>query len=192
MIEHPGITFLLSFLLVIAAALVLYRREPVRAPDESGEVEAVAVGAGPADAEAGPGPEPIEATPVPVPTPSVAWRDGVDPAPARSVSRPGKPQIRHDPPTERVALAKAERPASARATGPATARVVSRHGGRIARTPEAPFTMVEEGETLADVAARVYGSSDEVEALWRANRDLLKAVDQPLRPGAVLRTPARR
>lgn len=56
--------------------------------------------------------------------------------------------------------------------------------------PPSPFTTTREGESLADVAARVYGSADQVDRLWRANRDLLPQRDSPLSAGAVLRTPA--
>jgi nucleoid-associated protein YgaU len=49
---------------------------------------------------------------------------------------------------------------------------------------------VKNGETLEDVAIRVYGSTDQVDLLWRANRDLLPRKNSPLNAGAVLRTPA--
>ena len=48
---------------------------------------------------------------------------------------------------------------------------------------------MKQGESLEDVAIRVYGSSDPVDTLWRANRDLLPHRDSPLSAGAVLRTP---
>jgi hypothetical protein len=56
--------------------------------------------------------------------------------------------------------------------------------------PRSAFTTVKEGESLDDVALRVYGSADQAEALWRANRDLLPRRDSSLRAGAALRTPA--
>ena len=40
-----------------------------------------------------------------------------------------------------------------------------------------------------DVALRVYGTADDVDALWRANRDALPRPDSPLSPGTLLRTP---
>jgi hypothetical protein len=52
-----------------------------------------------------------------------------------------------------------------------------------------PFAVVEPGESLADVAARVYGSKDASEALWKANRDQVARVDSPLTGGTLLRTP---
>jgi nucleoid-associated protein YgaU len=53
----------------------------------------------------------------------------------------------------------------------------------------AAFTVVEKGETLEDVSIRVYGSSDHVLTLWRANRDLLPRQDSVLAAGSLLRTP---
>ena len=55
--------------------------------------------------------------------------------------------------------------------------------------PRAAYTVVQKGETLQDVAVRVYGSSDRLDSLWRANRDVLPRSDSPLSAGAVLRTP---
>jgi hypothetical protein len=43
---------------------------------------------------------------------------------------------------------------------------------------------------MADVARRVYGSTDDMEALWRANRDIPKDPGSPLAPGSVVHTPA--
>jgi hypothetical protein len=56
-------------------------------------------------------------------------------------------------------------------------------------TPKAPFTIVKAGEKLADVATRVYGTSDAAEPLWRANRDQVALIDSPLASGTILRTP---
>lgn len=54
--------------------------------------------------------------------------------------------------------------------------------------PRSSLTRVEPGESLADVARRVYGTDDR-ERLWRANRDLLPSPDSPLPAGGLLRTP---
>jgi hypothetical protein len=51
------------------------------------------------------------------------------------------------------------------------------------------FTQARAGETLGDVARRVYGSRDGIERLWLANRDLLDRPDGPLHAGTLLRTP---
>ena len=55
--------------------------------------------------------------------------------------------------------------------------------------PRDGFTTVASGESLADVARRVYGPSAEVAKLWRANRDQLPDVATPPRVGMTLRTP---
>jgi hypothetical protein len=39
------------------------------------------------------------------------------------------------------------------------------------------------------VALRVYGTAEEVEVLWRANRDTMPRQDAPLSAGTLLRTP---
>jgi hypothetical protein len=49
--------------------------------------------------------------------------------------------------------------------------------------------VVEPGETLTDVATRVYGSADATEAVWKANRDQIARIDSPLVRGMLLRTP---
>lgn len=51
------------------------------------------------------------------------------------------------------------------------------------------FTQARGGETLFDLARRVYGTADEAEELWRANRDTLDRIDSPIPEGAMLRTP---
>ena len=84
-------------------------------------------------------------------------------------------------PTPGVPLAEAERVAP-KVVRPASAR-------RAIARASSSFTRVLEGETLADVARRAYGSADAVEALWRSNRDQLDGPEGPIRPGMILRTP---
>ena len=55
--------------------------------------------------------------------------------------------------------------------------------------PRGAFTRVREGETLTDVARRVYGSDADVKTLWLANRDRLDRLDSPVTAGSILRTP---
>ena len=55
--------------------------------------------------------------------------------------------------------------------------------------PSPGFATSQPGESLTDVAARVLGSADAAEALWRANRDQLESPESPLRAGTLLRTP---
>ncbi len=58
------------------------------------------------------------------------------------------------------------------------------------RVPRTAVTVVQANETIGDVARRVYGTSDDVDVLWCANRDALPHKDAPLVSGMVLRTPA--
>ena len=51
-----------------------------------------------------------------------------------------------------------------------------------------PFTTVKDGETLQDVTIRIYGSSDALDLLWNANRDILPRKDSKLSAG-LSRTP---
>ena len=51
------------------------------------------------------------------------------------------------------------------------------------------FTSVGPGESLAEVARRVYGSEAHVAKLWHANRDQLPDRSTPPRVGMTLRTP---
>jgi hypothetical protein len=67
--------------------------------------------------------------------------------------------------------------------------VPSAHKIEVARRPHSGFTVVEADETIADVAMRIYGSTDEVESLWQANRDSLPRKDTPISSGMLLRTP---
>ena len=104
------------------------------------------------------------------------------PAPVASAVEPVEAHPPESPP--QASRADADRVA-------VVARPVSR---RVARplTPVEPrgaFTKVREGESLADVARRVYGEGDTLKRLWAANRDLLDNVDAPVDPGSVLRTP---
>ena len=55
--------------------------------------------------------------------------------------------------------------------------------------PDSPLTQVQEGETFADVALRVYGNGADLDAFWKMNRDQLATRDAEVRPGMVLRTP---
>ena len=56
-------------------------------------------------------------------------------------------------------------------------------------TPASEFTTVLKGESLADIAERVYGSRELDNSLWRSNRDQVDRLDSPLHENAILRTP---
>jgi hypothetical protein len=57
------------------------------------------------------------------------------------------------------------------------------------RQPRRAVTAVAANETISDIARRVYGTTDAIDTLWRANRDTLPRRDSPLSPGTLLRTP---
>ncbi|MFO0910163.1 MAG: hypothetical protein U0794_17770, partial [Isosphaeraceae bacterium] len=59
----------------------------------------------------------------------------------------------------------------------------------VVEAPRGAFTVVRPGESLREVARRVYGSEEAAEGLWKANRDLIDEAEGPLTPGALLRTP---
>jgi hypothetical protein len=88
----------------------------------------------------------------------------ITPAVARSIRAPAEP--RTEPPREKL-----------------TERIGAAH------QPRAAFVVVNAAETIEEVAWRVYGTNDQVDSLWRANRDALPRRDSPLTTGMVLRTP---
>ena len=51
------------------------------------------------------------------------------------------------------------------------------------------YAVVGPGESLPDIAARIYGSRDATQSLWKANRDQVERVDSPLANGILLRAP---
>lgn len=57
------------------------------------------------------------------------------------------------------------------------------------RTPTESSTRVKDGETFADVAARVYGPGIDLLPFWNVNRDQLATLETSVRPGMLLRTP---
>jgi nucleoid-associated protein YgaU len=145
--------------LLLAAAATLVLYQPDAAPAPT---PAPAPSAGPAAAPATPPTSPAAvAGVVPDLTPGTPWTEP-EPRPARPVLIP----------TTRTLPAPAVAASRARPTPPRKA-----------------FATVEPGETLADVARRVYGTPDAADRLWQANRDALPRPDSPVEPGALLRTP---
>jgi nucleoid-associated protein YgaU len=58
------------------------------------------------------------------------------------------------------------------------------------RRPTAAFTRAEPGETVAQIAHRVYGDPAYARDLWLANRDSLGTAEAVVLRGTLLRTPA--
>jgi hypothetical protein len=158
--QNVGASFSLSVLTVLAFAVALYQPENTGQPSLTN----------PPNSSTSAGPGIIEARPPGLP-----------------------PMIPESLPEQYVAVSKPAPLRPEAGPGPsaaATARPVAR---RVTvdqpRRPRAAFTKVRSGESLADVARRVYGSDVAAETLWKSNRDLLDREDVPLREGDLLRTP---
>ncbi len=165
-------SFGLSVVIVLFFAVVLYQPDPP--PASVGRVEA-----------------PVRSDPSPAPL-TTTHEVEVEVSTAATIVPPTVPT------TDRRSPAQASEPASApvavlverRAPTP-PARTVSRREPIVEapKEPRGAFTQSRAGESLSDVAQRVYGKEDQARALWLANRDVLDRVDSPLRPGTLLRTP---
>ncbi|HEV3164508.1 MAG TPA: hypothetical protein VGZ22_10820 [Isosphaeraceae bacterium] len=127
------------------------------------------------------------------PGPTVPPEHQPDPAPTPAASEPQPPapvvdHVAVSPPA--VTSTRAGSAPAARSLARPPARPVSRRAqDGPARRPSSAFIDVAEGESLADVARRVYGSADAAAALWRANRDQVEQPDAPLSAGTLLRRP---
>jgi len=143
---------------------------PARATQGRSQTEAPPASTGDQSAPSSPVPDPQQAEPVHVAEAPVV---PTVPAAVSHGSAPGQVAIG---PADPVSRPEAKPASQAAGSAPST-------GHRSA------FTTVRDGETLGDVTMRVYGSSDQLDVLWRANRDLLPHRNSPLSAGAVLRTP---
>jgi phage tail protein X len=152
-------------------------RNPVLASAPSGEPS------GASTSEVPRVPAPPAAFPVPVHVPVSA-----PVAPVSVVEEPAQVEKSDEPPPVVVAKSKekekAPEPARPEAS-PLRSEPVS-----IPRS-DPDVTIVDHGETLDDVAIRVYGTRAGVETLLRANREVLTRRKGPLRTGLQLWTPAR-
>jgi hypothetical protein len=161
--RHVGASFTLSVMVVIFFAVALYPSDRKRA---TVSLEPLA---SPSTTPPGPaGPPSTAPTPV-VPSPETT-----------PVSVPEPPRV--------AVLEQAPGPPEREANAaPPRVRVISRT--RAVSAPRSAFTVVSDGESLDDVAARVYGTTDRAEWLWLSNRDLIERKDASLRAGMLLRTP---
>jgi hypothetical protein len=185
---NVGASFALSFLLVGVVAVVLY--PPATHPPSP---------AGGAPIEVSALPESGRNAPLPPLTPAVPWSDAptsTEPGPVSSSPPPDPggllaaqdPENRAGDPIRRPSLAtRPDLPTDIPAPmTPAISQVTRRS---ITSGPRPPFTTSAAGETLADVARRVYGSPAAAQDLWLANRDHVERLDVPLPAGTLLRTP---
>ena len=176
--EHAGASCALSVLIVIVFAVLLDDRNPPPLRP-AGKPEATAQ---------------IDVPP-PTPSPLPAPRTAKPPAVAPVLPVPLLPSA---PPPRPAPL---ERPTVTEIPQPEVRPVAVPSVAPIMPTPppaklrprstgaRSSFVEVEAGETLADVATRVYGSAESLEAFWKANRDQLAKPDSPLIRGTLLRTP---
>jgi hypothetical protein len=195
-------SMLLSVLIVCFFSVLLYEREnssghgktaspttnPVAAPSQ-GEGVALPKAAAPANdskessslAPARPDGEGPPAQTAPDGSAATRTPERVDPPPASPAAASPEPSPGESPSPRPVAQKPTETVKAAPAATPSAAAAPA--------GPRSAFTTVKEGESLEDVAIRVYGSADPVNSLWRANRDLLPQRTSPLQAGSILRTP---
>lgn len=196
--RHVGASFTLSVLFVIFFAIILYEPDQTRPTPKPTEPSTPA----PTSASAATSPPPsVPASPpsgsgLPTVTPDIPPVE-TNPKPLLTASRPPtippkRATVRATPspspspaPAPRIPPA---RPTPAPASPSASPRIAVRRP-LSAPGPRSAFTQAEEGETLADVSLRVYGTSEAATALWRANRDVIPRREAPLTAGLLLRTP---
>ncbi|AGA28574.1 LysM peptidoglycan-binding domain-containing protein [Singulisphaera acidiphila] len=182
--RHVGASFTLSVLVVVFFAVILYEPDHTRSRVPASE------------------PEPVEASPTPPPpTPGVPLIESTanllpEPSPTLAASPSSSRPIEAVVSLAPVPPPKPPAPSPrARVPAPDPRAVVQVVSRRQPPSPPPPpgrhsaFTQVAEGESLSDVALRVYGTSEATTSLWRANRDIIARRETPLAPGLVLRTP---
>jgi hypothetical protein len=161
--RYPGASIALSFALVAVFAVILY--QPDHAPLPRARESASVIGPVP--------------SPAPPPEPPLTAAEPL-------IAAPGP--VLNPPPRAIVPVASATRPvATAERAGDHTDS--GTHRPAVVAPVQEGFIVALEGETLRDVALRVYGSADEGEGLWRLNRDLVGRQDALLGAGTLLRTP---
>jgi len=190
--QNVTASFGLSVLIVVFFAVVLYQPDPpTPLPKPEGQASASVRSESPPAVEpvAAPPSPVVEATapaPEPVPLPTTPVVAPVAVRPRERVATEVPVTRRPSPPGTGAVTASA-----ARSGDGAVTRVAARRPAPAVaeREPRGAFTLARAGESLTDVANRVYGSADSAETLWMANRDILDRADAPLRPGTLLRTP---
>lgn len=181
--QNVGASFGLSVLTVVFFAVALYQpdKPPPTLAASHGPSRVKAVEAAPPTASETPSRSTPKATAdastlapgpkAPVVAARVAVRSRSDVDGRRTVGAPDVPRQRRAEPVRA-----------------AVARPVSRRSP-LGVKPRESFTEARRGESLADVAHRVYGSADGANPLWLANRDILERADVALAAGTLLRTP---
>ena len=194
--EHAGASCALSVLIVGVFAVLLHDKNPASPPPKPAFpsiAQRTAVAAGPNPILPASPPNPPTSLPELKPSPA-------PPAPVAVPPRPQRVEVTSSAPTVEIRVSEppavpvsrpVPRPARSPQNPALRPEVVARRAASKPKPvgPRPSSTVVTAGESLADVAVRVYGSAEAAEALWRANRDLLAGRDAPLAPGTLLRTP---
>jgi len=129
----------------------------------------------------------------PIRTPQLSTQPDVAAASAVEPPEPAPPVVPDLPePTAGIPLPTPER-AVARSVAVPVPKARNRPASEVEnvsrRRPTSAFTSIAPGETLVDIATRIYGTPTASDSLFRANRDVLNAPDDPLQVGGMLRTP---
>ncbi len=171
--EHAGPACALSVLIVGVFAVLLHDKNPPPSQPASASLAAASPAVSGPAIDRG-----VERTTAESPRLGKTERASPDPLPQPKSSPTA--EIRLAEPALRPAIAQRE----------PSPKPLVRHAAR--QTPiqrRSSATIVEEGETLADVSERIYGSTDAAETIWKANRDQLAGLDSLLTAGMLLRTP---
>src|SRR5579883_1027951 len=154
MTRHMGASFALSYLIVGIVAIVLYQPDHARPHRPSNQ---------PVAKNETPPARPRE--PLPEVTPALPLIEATPIVETMTSRRPAWTAPDVDVPTSRpTAMAStANLDDSPRPIPPSRLQPISHR--RVPREPRSAFTQVDEGESLADVALRVYGTPDAAQSL---------------------------
>ncbi len=186
--EHAGMGCALSGLIVIVFALIFHEKErPIRVtatdPQVSTQPQTPTKSIVPPTSPSVPQ---VKAEAVRGESEVISASNSPSPKPERS------DRVEVVPPAPSVSLVSIKPESRPSMIAPAATKPVAT---RVDLSPPRPLsarstiTIIAKGERLVDVAVRVYGSAEDTVKLWRANRDRLTSVDDPVSEGWMLRTP---
>jgi outer membrane biosynthesis protein TonB len=193
--RHVGASFTLSVLVVGFFAIVLYQPEgESSSPQAPGSLASEPVQPSPTAPVLRPQPTPgvpLPETPTaPAPKPSSeSNRSNVAHEPSAPPPSPPEIPVESSPGISKARLDPPERETKVAIPTDTPPRVRADSRTRAVSATWSGFTLVGDGESLDDVALRVYGTTESSQWLWRANRDLIDRKDASLRAGMLLRTP---
>lgn len=153
------------------------------APVETGPIAGVVPPATPpAEAAHQMDPDPLQVRAIPPLLPETRTEDILD-KPSTSPVPPPVSEAHAQPTVTLETTPTSVRPVAARPASARLPKAMSRPA------PRGAYTESRAGESLPDIALRVYGSAASAKSLWLANRDILDRPDAPLAAGTLLRTP---